>query len=519
MSKGKTKITHEDMDNSTENQDLENEARKESSSVEISINIPDEIKKNFDDMSSKLSSILERRLLDNEKKVNSSVADIDDKLNSSFLGLTKNFIDTVQQKQEELAKKQNAWFENIESALSKQISETINCAIEAKIDKMQSGVLHSWDMQLDELIEKTDDEDYKNMLNGLKKSCAALLKNNVIPYLDSLCSMWTETKMAKSKQNEAEEAMRIAEENQRETKSRNNLLEKEIDGLKDKLSDSRDKIGSLERERENLDSKLHETINDCSQLRNQLSSAESSNSKLAENLQKSSEHIDQLKDSLEKTSAERDDFIEKSNNLSTRLNSSNAECDNLKHQLEIERKNVADTSEKLRSSEDKYKLANDEFKEAMKPYMGIYELMCKCDSLKDCIKSLGLTGNKNLSISEQILLANAFGKEFTFARVIYRGMKTYKESNKVPLDTNELNLIRALNDLYKGMYGEKLQEIDALDCLGMDKVQKMDFDRDLMRDINDPRNTDLGDVKKIYVPALRMFNGNERPEERALVSE
>lgn len=172
---------------------------------------------------------------------------------------------------------------------------------------------------------------------------------------------------------------------------------------------------------------------------------------------------------------------------------------------------VIEEKKTLVSSLTQFSSLKQKFKNAMKPYIDILEFMRKCDSMHSAIvDSLGLPATGELSIEQQIMYVNKFADKFTFARIVYDSMKSYKESTTEALTENELAAIRSLNEFYRQRFFIKF---DALDC-GI--ASGCAFDRKKMKLISDPSNTDVINVSFLCVPALYMMNGKDL-EQKALI--
>ena len=159
---------------------------------------------------------------------------------------------------------------------------------------------------------------------------------------------------------------------------------------------------------------------------------------------------------------------------------------------------------------------NKEKESVINIYQPIFDSLIKCDSMKSFVRDeMGITSTKSLSIKDSIVLANYIGRGFFFARKIVEHMTEYKKVNTERLTSDEISLIHAINEYYKKA-DDKNNEIDALDCLGLDIKEKVKYDRKKMRDIREPRNTDFVEAVEMYVPALYMENGGDI-EKKALI--
>ena len=185
------------------------------------------------------------------------------------------------------------------------------------------------------------------------------------------------------------------------------------------------------------------------------------------------------------------------------------ELDNIKEKLDDKTDKLEDVSKEL----DYFKSDLDD---ATEKYVGIYRLMCKCESMKNFLEEMiGVSEDRDLSVAEVIKLTNLIGNDFSLARNIYVTLEKYKSSLNEFLTSDEISFINAVNEMYSSREKNPCNYV-VLDCLSLENNQEKEFNRKIMKDLTKARSTDFVLAKGIYVPALRTEEGNDY-ERKAIV--
>lgn len=337
-----------------------------------------------------------------------------------------------------------------------------------------------------------NDKDRKDMIEWIAK---ILGTKNVVDSVENVKNMLDDVrKIISQQQIEINGLKNTIQDNKRTISSKDDEIRNEKNNLKKceeeysrKIQETQDEFDKKSAEAEEnlratemrISAKLKEKENFCENLEKQISELNQS--------------LKNLDEDLKKARKENDDKL------------------NLIRKREGELAYEKDKNESLSSSLTKSNSMNSEFESAMKPYMEILDAMRMCDSMRSAIvDTLGLPESGELSIDNQIKYVNKFADKFSFARIVYDSMKSYKESRIEALTENELSAIKVLNTFYRQRFSIKF---DALDC---NVSAGSAFDRKKMKLISDPSNTDVIDVSFLCVPALYMMNGKDL-EQKALV--
>ena len=148
------------------------------------------------------------------------------------------------------------------------------------------------------------------------------------------------------------------------------------------------------------------------------------------------------------------------------------------------------------------------FAKAVEPYMVIYKKMTECASMRYAIEEdIGVSYSGNLTVEETVRFINAFGRGIAMPEIIYTSMRMYKEAHPNEVITDEeYELIDLINSYYAETYGGVWEDTNVLDTLGIEN-EVVEFNSKEMLVLNDPRNRNIIDVDRIYVPMLRSKNG------------
>lgn len=185
-----------------------------------------------------------------------------------------------------------------------------------------------------------------------------------------------------------------------------------------------------------------------------------------------------------------------------------------KEELEQKKK-----SELTKQKEQMTAEKNKEIEDAFKMYKPMLCTMLKCrsmDSLKKVIFSDDIDDFENLSISGIIQFSNYVGQGNMFAVAIRKQLKDYKEGNawNEVLTENEIAFIGEINKYYQTV-DHSFEEINILDCLGIDNTDSVGFKRKYMQSFDG--NTDLYEATSIFVPALIEPGKTDGAKQRAIV--
>ncbi len=289
----------------------------------------------------------------------------------------------------------------------------------------------------------------------------------------------------------------------------NSLIENknsEISGLKNTVSDRDSEISGLKNtvsDRDSVISGLKNTVSDrdsvISGLKNTVSERDSEISRLKNTVSERDSKINGLNDMI----SERDNEV---SGLKNTVSERDIEINGLKNIVSGRDSEISKLNETIAEREHEIELLS-EYKTAAEPYLKIYRLMVKCESMESAFDNIGIPMDTEITRANTIKFINAFSRQFDMARIIYNSMNKYKSENEQPLTNDERALINSINEFYKS--DERFAEIDALDCLGMDGTNEVKFDRRTMIYLNDRKNTDIVHAQQIFVPLLRATNGKD----------
>ena len=363
---------------------------------------------------------------------------------------------------------------------------------------------------------KREQKKFRNGFDCIKGSLEILVKDVVLSVLqsDDFKSIMNDVLLGilEKGNSQLEHTKKDLETKTAEFNSVSKKLERTREDLETKMAEFNSVSNKLERTQKDLETKTVEFNGVSKELE-----------RTREDLETKTVEFNDVSKKLERTQKDLQIKIAEFNSVSKKLertqkdletktaefNRVSKELDNIKEKLDDKTDKLEDVSKEL----DYFKSDLDD---ATEKYVGIYRLMCKCESMKNFLEEMiGVSEDRDLSVAEVIKLTNLIGNDFSLARNIYVTLEKYKSSHNEFLTSDEISFINAVNEMYSSREKNPCNYV-VLDCLSLENNQEKEFNRKIMKDLTKARSTDFVLAKGIYVPALRTEEGNDY-ERKAIV--
>lgn len=169
---------------------------------------------------------------------------------------------------------------------------------------------------------------------------------------------------------------------------------------------------------------------------------------------------------------------------------------------------LKEMTDEINRNQIQYDQLVNNINDSCREYIKVFKAVSECDSLSQFVVDyLGNIDFDNLKIETKIKMANIAGVDFTLAREICNYLERYKKTHKEFVTREEKVMIEVVNNYYRSHYLKKCS-YDVLDLLEVGSIEKLEFKRKSMKDIDEIGKTDFVYVVGIYVPALRTEENN-----------
>ena len=217
-------------------------------------------------------------------------------------------------------------------------------------------------------------------------------------------------------------------------------------------------------------------------------------------LREKNKNLEKEKNELEKKIV----FIQKFEKIKNDENKDSEKFVNLKSQIQ----DMKDRNINLESENEKLKLEKETIEKNVTKYIEVNNYLKKYEILIEKLeKSVSLNElNRKIESANEIMkflkFIEIFGNGEDFLIYIYKEFKEKKITDKIPLTTEEIELIDYINEFFREKYNYNH------DVLMKVNVNQDKFDKSIMQDILKPSDFNFKIVEEFYVPGIKTKSYN-----------
>lgn len=263
----------------------------------------------------------------------------------------------------------------------------------------------------------------------------------------------------------------------------NRLLDNLINNTNRQVDDLTVKLNNKEEEISNL---RVTSSNEISSLRNDISNKDNFIQSLTSDVRQKDMQITEQNSQLQNLENQLTNKINEINNLSSDLNDMTNQKENLASNLTKTTTQLQNQAQDLQATNAKF----SGFDEVVEPYVKILSLVEKCPSTNSLVAEFLPVNTKTI-----IKFIGFFGSDLSFANKIYNAMKSYKTTNKNPIENCEITLFDSLNEFYKD---NNNVEFDVMSI----PLENEKFNKLTLQDLEKPSNTSFRKYTEVYVPMI-----------------
>lgn len=169
---------------------------------------------------------------------------------------------------------------------------------------------------------------------------------------------------------------------------------------------------------------------------------------------------------------------------------------------------MKDRNINLESENEKLKLEKETIEKNVTKYIEVNNYLKKYEILIEKLeKSVSLNElNRKIESANEIMkflkFIEIFGNGEDFLRDIYKEFKEKKITDKIPLTTEEIELIDYINEFFREKYNYNH------DVLMKVNVNQDKFDKSIMQDILKPSDFNFKIIEEFYVPGIKTKSYN-----------
>lgn len=288
-------------------------------------------------------------------------------------------------------------------------------------------------------------------------------------------------------------------------------LQEELGNTKEKAGKTKEKIDSLKEQNAKLQEKNTELeiyINDNKDKIVGYEELERTNREMVDQIRNTQERYESLQRDLDSTRGE----LQQAQDTIKTSDSSIEEINEEKSQLEGAIKDLKEAKVELSSKNKNLEKKIAVWKERMAVYEDVLDSMEQCDLFEGVLADKSIAGTREEKLFS---LSLVIGKSLDFATKIYDVVHKHKQGNKDVITDQEANVYNAVNKCYRKVCGvdKDIFVLPGGQTMSA-KFTKIQFDKNTMENLDNPREKSLKYATGVYVPQLNNLDGNMNRQAR-----